>query len=270
MDAFVVGHWHHYIIVETIDLVQFQALSNNHRTILEMEAIMPRSFYHLTRIPFVNSRSLWFSFKTGFMIGWQVQQLIKLQMAFELNEHGLLYCDSDVFFIRQFDVSSLVENNQFRFYSTEHGFAREDAPNPSYIEASAKQLGVENNLFPSPSYVENLVTWHGPTVKSLCHHIEKISGRDWKVALGRKLILSEYTLYGLYVDRVLKDKTHLKLSRESFCKTAWRMADMGNSALDEFCDAVAAPQVAVGFQSFLGIRESDLALQLQRAIKHYC
>lgn len=269
IDAFVVGNWHHYIIVETVDLGLFQKLSGGNRTILEMEAIMPRSFYHLTRIPFVNSRSLWFSFKTGFMIGWHVQQLVKLQMAFELNEQGLLYCDSDVFFIRPFDVSLLVENNQFRFYSTEHGFAREDAPNPTYIEASAKQLGLGVNPFPSPSYVENLVTWHSSTVKSLCGHIEKISGRDWKVALGRKLILSEYTLYGLYVDRVLADRNQLKLSRESFCKTAWHIADIGNAALDEFCDMVAEPQVAVGFQSFLGIKESALALQLQRAIKRF-
>jgi Family of unknown function (DUF6492) len=268
MDAFLTGAWHHYIVVEKVDYEVFSALSNERRTIIEMESILPRSFYHLARIPFVNSRSLWFSFKTGFMIGWQVQQLIKLQMAFEVKEEGLLYCDSDVFFVRPFDVSLLVNDGQFYFYSTEHCFPREQAPNPTYIEASFKQLGLGENPFPSPSYVENIVAWHAPTVKLLCDHIEHVSGRDWRVALGRNFILSEYSLYGLFVDRVLEQKSHLKLSRHSFCKTAWSVSDIEGTALTEFCDTLTSPQVAVGFQSFLGVKVSDLALQLQRAIEN--
>lgn len=269
IDAFVSGDWHHYIIVEKADLGLFKTLASERRTILQMETLLPSSFYHLARIPFVNSRSLWFSPRTGFMIGWQVQQLIKLQVAFELKEPGLLYCDSDVFFVRPFSVAALVQDEQFNFYTTMHSFARNQAPNPTYTEAAAKQLGLAGDPFPSPGYVENIVAWHGPTVKALCAHIERVAQRDWRVALGRKLILSEYTLYGLFVDRVLPNNTHLRHSGDSFCKTAWSSADLGNGGLDAFCDTLTPPQVAVGFQSFLGIKESDLALQLQRAIKRF-
>jgi Family of unknown function (DUF6492) len=267
MDAFMLGNWHHYIIVETVDLVLFQGLSSNRRTIVEMEAMMPRSFYHLTRIPFVNSRSLWFSFKTGFMIGWHVQQLVKLQMAFEVDSDGLLYCDSDVFFIRPFDVTSLTPYSQFSYYTTYHRLPREVTPNPKYLDAAAKQLGLNNDPFPCASYVENIVIWHAPTVRAMCKHIQKVAGKDWRVALGRNLIISEYSLYGLFVDRILDDKSHLRATAESLCKTAWNLSDLGSGGLDEFCDTLTPPQVAVGFQSFLGVKESDLALQLQRAVK---
>ncbi len=261
------GPWHHYIIVETVDLALFGGLSGSRRTVLEMEAILPPSFHHLSRIPFVNNRSLWFSFKTGFMIGWQVQQLVKLQMAHELKEEGLLYCDSDVFFIRPFDVNSLMKDGQFYYYSTPAGFRRENAPNPTYLDAASQQLGMGDCAFPCPSYVENSVAWHGPTVRALCEHLEKLHQCDWRVTLGRKFILSEYSLYGLFVDRILHDKTQLKLFSESYCKTAWSTSDVNGLNLDTFCDTLAPPQVAVGFQSFLGVKESALELQLQRAIK---
>ncbi len=263
------GAWHHYIIVETVDLALFADLAGSRRTIFEMEAVLPSSFYHLSRIPFVNSRSLWFSFKTGFMIGWQVQQLVKLQMAFELKEEGLLYCDSDVFFIRPFDVSSLVKEGQFYYYSTPYPFLREYAPNPKYLDAASQQLGMGDDAFPCPSYVENIVVWHGPTVRALCEHLEKLHQRDWRITLGRKFILSEYSLYGLFVDRILQDKSHLVHSGESFCKTAWSASDVTALNLDGFCDTLEAPQVAVGFQSFLGVKERDLERQLHRAIEKY-
>ena len=69
MDTFVTGIWHHYIIVEADDLALFKSLSGPRRTILEMEALLQPSFHHLTRIPIINNRSLWFSWGTRFMLG---------------------------------------------------------------------------------------------------------------------------------------------------------------------------------------------------------
>ncbi len=267
MDAFLTGNWHHYIIVETVDLKLFQPLAGTHRTILEMEKLLPSSFHHLARIPIINNRSLWFSWGTRFMAGWHVQQLIKMEMAFQLQETGMLYCDSDVFFVRPLDVSSLSENHQYRIY-VNPVLANEDTiSNPKYISVSARILGIKENVFPSATYVDNLVTWHSPTVRAMCAHITQLSGRDWRVTLGREIFLSEYSLYGLYVDRISIDRSHFRVDHASLCKTFWHRNAIDDTELEKFCSEVSGSLVALGVQSFAGVAIERLEQQLQKAIE---
>ena len=265
MDVFLTGGWHHYIIVETVDLALFKSLVGPHRTILEMEKLLPSSFHHLARIPIINNRSLWFSWGTRFMAGWHVQQLIKMEMAFQLPEQGLLYCDSDVFFVRPFDVSTMSENVQYRYFGTSVLLNEDTIPNPKYISVSARLLGIKGTPFPSATYVDNLVSWHSPTVRAMCAHISQVSGRDWRVALGREIFLSEYSLYGLYVDRISKDRSQLRIDHATLCKTVWHRGVMDDAALDQFCSEVGAPMVALGVQSFAGVAVERLEHQLQKA-----
>ena len=267
MDAFVTGSWHHYIIVETVDLELFKTLAGPCRTILEMEALLPPSFHHLTRIPIINNRSLWFSWGTRFMAGWHVQQLIKMEMAFQLQEQGLLYCDSDVFFVRPFDISSLCKDERYRYFSTVDRYEEKVIPNPKYTTVSARLLGIKENPFPSPTYVDNLVVWHSPTVQAMCAHISQVSGRDWRVSLGREIFLSEYSIYGLFVDHVLKNRSHLKLEHHRLCKTVWHRGAMDDAALETFCSELEASIVALGVQSFAGVKVERLEMQLQKAIQ---
>lgn len=267
LDAFVSGPWHHYIIVETVDLELFAPLQGPRRTILEMEALLPEWIHHLTRFKIINNRSIWFSFRTGPMIGWQVQQLVKLEMAYRLPEQGLLYCDSDVFFIKPFDVSQLSKNGKYRFFRTANPMTRDEAPHPSYMITSSKQLGLGKDPFPSRTYVDNLVTWHAPTVRLLCEHVAKVSGKHWMVTLGRSYTLSEYTLYGIFVDRVLKDPSHIEPVNTALCKTIWRGREMNNMALGDYIGNMVGDEVAVGVQSFVGLSLAELNEQLQQAIQ---
>ena len=266
MDSFVSGAWIHYIIVEKVDLALFRSLAGPRRTILEMEALLPSSFHHLARIPIINNRSVWYSWHTGFMVGWHIQQLVKLEMAFRVEEQGLLYCDSDVFFMRPFDIGSLITGGLFRFYRSEKIFEEGVISYPKYSSVSARQLGLAGKPFPCSTYVENLVPWHRPTVKALCNHLAETSGRDWKLVLGRDIIISEYTLYGLFVDRVMKDRSHLKTSHDVLCKTVWNRRAIDDAALDAFCSDLADPVVAVGVQSFAGIAVERLEQQLKKAL----
>jgi Family of unknown function (DUF6492) len=267
MDVFLAGRWHHYIIVETVDLKLFQPLAGAHRTILEMEKLLPSSFHHLARIPIINNRSLWFSWGTRFMAGWHVQQLIKMEMAFQLQEEGLLYCDSDVFFVRPLNVSSLSANEQYRYYVTPVPLDEAVIPNPKYISVSARLLGIKENVFPSATYVDNLVTWHGQTVRAMCAHITQLSGRDWRITLGREIFLSEYSLYGLYVDRISTDRAHVKIDHATLCKTFWHRNAIDDTELDKFCSEVSGSLVALGVQSFAGVAVERLEQQLQKAIE---
>lgn len=265
LDLFVTGNWHHYIVVESIDMKMFSILAGPNRSILEMESLLPKSIHHLARIPIINNRSLWYSWRTGFMLGWHVQQLVKMEMAFRVKEPGLLYCDSDVFFVRPFDVANLVTEGRYRFFRTAVSYDEANITNPKFTTASARQLGLETKPYPCPTYVENLVPWHAATTRNLCEHIAQVSGRDWRITLGRDIIISEYTLYGLYIERVLKNSSSFQIFHDGLCKTIWVKTELDDRALDQFFENLEPHIVAIGVQSFVGIKIERLQNQFQRA-----
>jgi hypothetical protein len=265
MDAFVTGPWHHYIIVEKSDLRLFLPLKSSRRTILTKEEVMPRWLHHLISLPMIPQLNFWWSWKTGFMVGWHVQQLIKMQMAFVINDDGMAICDSDMFFVRPFDVSNLSKNGKLRFYRTEESFSEAEIANPSFVKSASRQLSLPEKAFPARIYVDQFVTWHAPTVREICTYIEKVSGKDWRAALGRHVIISEYTIYGLYVERLAKQAEFAGTS-EHLCKTVWDKQELRKQSLEEFVETVAPPDVSVCFQSFLGVDVAELRRIFLKAV----
>jgi Family of unknown function (DUF6492) len=269
LDAFVTGEWHHYIVVETVDLELFAALQGPRRTIVHMESILPKWMYHLKSVKFLSNRSIWFAWRTGFMVGWQIQQIVKFEMAFRVKEDGLLYCDSDVFFVRPFDVNSMNVDGAFRFYGSATAEPRETASNAHYMVAASKQLGLGADPFPCRDYVDNLVTWHAPTARAACARMTEVSGKDWRVSLGRHFVISEYAIYGMYVDRLAQDQSLFAKTSDQLCKTIWKAREIKDVSLDDFCNDLKPGQVALGFQSFAGVSMADLADQLDKATRHF-
>ena len=267
MDHFVSGSWHHYIVVENQDYALFATFNSARRTVLKMKDILPSWLHHVGILPFSNRRSLWFSFRTGWLIGWHIQQMVKIQMATVVQDEALLYCDSDVMFVRPFSVGNLRQDEKIRFYRSDELVAAADITNPKYLVAASQLLGLGPDPFPCATYVDNLVVWSSTVVQDMCAHIEKHAGKSWIAALGRKMIFSEYSIYGLFVDRISARKDDLAASGLSLCKTAWRGRNWDETQVTEFFDTLSPHHVAVGFQSFLGVDCAALAQQLDRAIK---
>jgi hypothetical protein len=269
MDTFVVGNWHHYILVDARDAAAFRAFQSPRRSVLVIESILPAWLHHLAAPALFRNRSLWFSWRTGFMIGWHVQQLVKLQMAFVVDEPGLLFCDSDVFFIRHLALASLAEDGRYRFYRTDRRFTAAQSPNPQYVVSAARRLGLGDDPFPCPSYIDNIVVMQRRTMRDMCARLEQVAGKPWIAAIGRDVIISEYSLYGLFVERLRPAAPDLAETGVSLCKTVWQAPLPEGEALDAFCDHLAPGQVAVGFQSFLGMGTDQLLSQLHRAMDRY-
>lgn len=276
IDTFVTGSWHHYIIVSTSDLEQFSVLASPRRSIVLKETILPSGLHYMPRLTrlanflvrFIKF-SLWFSWSTGFMVGWQVQQIIKIEMARSVEEIGVLCCDSDVFFVRPCNLNSLIRNSRFRFYKSEMQFERDQLPFRRFITSSAQLLGLKGNPFPSSWYVDNVTVLHRPTIEKMCAHITALAGRDWKLALARWYNLSEYTLYGLFVDHVLKDRSLFDMTHDSLTKTIWYKTDMDDAALTQFCSKLSDTEVTVGVQSFAGVDLARIELQFALAMQRH-
>ncbi len=265
MDAFVTGPWHHYIVVERVDLKLFAPLGGPKRTIMVIEDILPKWIHHLWQMPFSRRRSLWWSWRSGFMLGWHIQQLVKMQMAFVVKQEGLALCDSDMFFVKPFDVRSLWSEKGFRLYRSAHEFDEASISNPKFTISALRQLGLPANSFPTRTYVDSFVTWRASTVRAMCEHIAKVSDRDWRAALGRDVFFSEYTLYGLFAERVARDAGHEPTS-DHLCRTKWDKADSTPVESESFVADLPKPVVAVAFQSFLNLDHHHLRKLFDHAV----
>jgi len=254
MDAFLSGPWHHYIVVDQPDFDAFKEFAGPRRTVLFTHDVVPKGMRHLFNLPFAKGRSLWWSRNTGVMIGWHLQQFVKIGMASLVEDEGLAYCDSDVFFLKPFDVASLTKDGMFRMYRSSAPKALEELSNPQFTSNALAFLGLPLEAKPYYDYVDNFVTWHRPTVVEMCRHIEAHTGRSWHGALGRKYMISEYALYGNFVDGVQKEAERQTFADpNSLCNTKWTRSNMNEEEVRKFCSSLTDSQVAVGIQSFAGV-----------------
>jgi Family of unknown function (DUF6492) len=266
MDAFLQGPWHHYVIVDRRELHLFSHLNGPRRTVLVEQEILPREIKYLGRLPFGRKLKLWWSPKTGFMGGWQIQQLLKLKMAYVVKQDAMLMCDSDTFFIKPFDVSTWVENGVIRFYRSDWDRQEMEGEDlTKFSNAAFDVLDLAAPRYPVKGYVDNMIPWHAPTVREACDYVTQRQGKPWYLALGRITIFSEYTLYGLYVDRIAQSKTALAPTGETICYTIWMKDDDKLQTLESTIETLPPNIVAVGVQSNLGT-DPNIQAQLFRKI----
>ena len=65
-------------------------------------------------------RRIWLSTRTMPLRGWHVQQLRRIGIAMHAQEDGLVYCDSDVVILKDFDCSVFWRDGDLRLFRREN------------------------------------------------------------------------------------------------------------------------------------------------------
>ena len=251
MDRHVGGMGQHYILVEGRDVGLFRQLESAKRTVIDERDILP-SWLHVFDDPLSRfRRRVWLSLRTQPMRGWHVQQLRRIAIAAHVPEDVLVYCDSDVAFLKPFDLPRFSRDGRTRLFRRDDALLREGHDEHLIWSANAgRVLGLEA----SPSghdYITTLIAWHRATVEAMCRRIEASTGRDWVAALGRRRQFSECILYGRYVDDVLDGAGHFHGSEE-LCRVHWNGKPLSDGQFRAFVAGMGDDQVAIGMQSFIG------------------
>jgi hypothetical protein len=253
IDRFVTGHAMHYLLVEDRDVALFRHLEGPRRKVIADSAILP-GWLKPYPDPLRRDRRIWASFRTWPMRGWHVQQLRKLAIAKHIPEDILLHCDSDVVFVRSFDVSRLVDDEgRTRLYRLPDGITSDMTAigHVGWVDNTARLLGIAKPAFPAPDYINNLITWSKPNILALHEHIEARSGRDWISAIGRNRSFSEAMIYGMFVDEVRGKAAGHFADEFALCMTLWFGETTSADDIDGFIAGLADGQVAIGLQSFI-------------------
>lgn len=186
----------HHLVVDRCDLRLFAPLAGPRTHVLTTEDVIP-SWLH--RVPFFPK---WWLNLTGRPTrGWIVQQIVKLSVDAFTRADVLLFCDSDCFFIRPFDPHAAERDGRVPLFV--ETLPRHVDFNAVWLARAAEVCGLPLEPGCRRNYVSNAVTWRRANVLALHRRIEEVTGRPWAEALCALPTLSEYTLYGVFCERVL-------------------------------------------------------------------
>lgn len=252
LDRHVTGAAHHYILVEHRDVGLFRQLEGSRRSIVDERDLLPSWLHALDDPLSLFRRRVWLSMKTMPLRGWHVQQLRRIAIAGHVGEDVLIYCDSDVVFLKPFDCGVFRRDGKVRLFrrdDTLSGLSLQD--HRDWSRNAGAMLGIASPRTSRHDYISTLIAWRRDTVSAMCARIEKTSGHGWVETIGRRRKFSECVIYGRYVDEVLDGAGHFH-GAEEFCRVHWFGTALSDSGFREFVAAMAPEQVAIGMQSFIG------------------
>lgn len=200
IDRFVPDNIPHYLFIEGRDVELFRQLENSRRKVFSQREIIP---WWMVRFPFsIKGHNFWLSPFTIPARGWIIQQVVKLGVFEVLDEDIFLCLDSEAFFVRPFNHETLFRNGKVMMVSHDEPW---DWPNAAkYYDAAIRLLGIKRDEKPLKRYMSVQFIFRREVLEQLAGTIRKRSVlRNWKVPLFNTLRFSEYTLYGIFVERVL-------------------------------------------------------------------
>ncbi len=248
----VSGAAHHYILVEHRDIKLFRQLENGRRSIVDERELLPRWLHAFDDPLSLFRRRVWLSLKTQPLRGWHVQQLRRIAIAAHASEDVLIFCDSDVAFLKPFDCGAFWREGKARLFRRDGVLADEGHEEHRIWSRNAgAALGIDPSRTSVHDYISTLIAWRRDTVLAMCGEIEKVHARGWVEVVGSARKFSECMIYGRYVDDLLEGAGHFHASEE-FCRVHWTGQALSDDDFRRFVAAMAPEQVAIGMQSFIG------------------
>ncbi len=181
-----------------------------------------------------------------------MQQLTKLCADVVTEREKIIFVDSDIEFIRPLQRGRFVSEDALRLHRKP--MQMNEGVHLRWHHAAADLLGLTRQYFGS-DYIGPLATWRRSNLVSLKNHIEQHLERPWYEGVGRRVTVSEYILYGVFVEHVLgiEESGHFS-NTEDLCHCLW-LEDETENFLTEF--NYNLPPQAVLLQSNIGLGQSD-------------
>lgn len=265
MDEFVTGAAHHYLLVERRDVPLFRQLESRTRTVVDERDLLPSWLHALWDPASLFRRRIWLSLKTRPLRGWHVQQLRRMAIGAHVGEDTLVYCDSDVAFLKPFDCGAFWRDGGARLFRRDEALLKPllAGHHHAWSKNAGVALGISEPGISLHDYIATLIAWRRDTLLGMCRHIEDVHGRNWVEVVGRTRQFSECILYGRYADEVLGGAGHFHDDHE-FCRVHWAGSAMSDDEFRAFVAGMAPEQVAIGMQSFIGTDISRIRRLISR------
>jgi Family of unknown function (DUF6492) len=253
----------HWIIVDARDHAAFRGLENARTRIVTTEELLPRRVRRFE--VYGTDKNIWLGARTPPIRGWLVQQLAKFAIALVAREEVLIHADSDIVLIRPFREELLTDDTgALRLFRLPATVGEELPDHVRWHRTAERVLGIPSRPLPLPDYVGGLVPWSRETAIALLQEIEARSGRDWMRTLAGARHLSEYILYGRFVEDASGRSKGPPGDSLSLCRCYWGSEPLTNRELGSLIDEAATHEVAVMVSAKAGMRPADYAEVFER------
>ncbi len=191
----LLGDTKHYIVVDRRDQRLFSQLTSDKVRLLVVEDLLPSWIFRVAGI-----QKWWMSLRTLPIRNWILQQLVKMSIFEGIDEDVVVFCDSDNTFVRPFDLQSLlIQDKSLPLLRVP--FVNDDIQ--TWIASAKDLLGIPHQAVEPVTYVSNMITWERGNVFRMRERIEEVHGTHWIRAVCSHRSISEYMIYGIFVEYVL-------------------------------------------------------------------
>jgi hypothetical protein len=175
-----------------------------------------------------------------------MQQIVKLAVAAELGADLVVLADSDVALVRPVAVDTFREDGRVRFYRSDRAVDERLPRHLIWHKVARRLLGLPPaGPPPLPDYISAFNVWERRVVLALRERIEQVNGRPWLDAIASQLHLSEFILYGVFVDAVLGTSARVIAAESMLCHSYWGPEPLARAAVSGFVRGLQPADVAV-------------------------
>jgi hypothetical protein len=216
----------HYLFIERRDVAMFEPLLGPRTHLRIVNDIVPSWVFRIPGMP-----GFWMSLRTLPIRNWIFQQIIKLSIAEQIPEDVFFVTDSDVLFTRHFDPASLVRDGKVPLFM-ETGQAGLIKDNDRWHNVACRLLGLPEQPVHDTNFIGQVICWRRDHALALRQYLrDRHGGRSVLRILARELAFAEYILYGLFVTRVLGERSGHWIDDQHRTLCHWQEVELDEAGL---------------------------------------
>lgn len=223
----------HHVIVPPADKAAFGSHAGSRCKVWTYSELLPRRYISIPRAGvWLNTMHPWPPVR-----GWILQQVVKIAVAAVAEANAVLLVDSDVVLVSRTRAEMFDIDGRVGLHRAEHAVHAGMVRHVKWHAVARRLLGLP--AAPAPplhDYVSPFSVWDPTIVRALQGRISDVTGRNWMDAFTSELHVSEYILYGVFVDEVLGVTNSRPPSKTTFCHNYWDTTPLDHGGALAFAD----------------------------------
>jgi hypothetical protein len=236
----------HHVYVPFRDRGRFAEYEGPRCRIWDRSELLPPRYLRapLTDL-YVNIRRPWPPLR-----GWVMQQTTKIAAAGQSDADIVLLIDSDVVLVRPVDPRRFIMDGQVCLYRVDGGVTAGMKRHVIWHRVARELLGIPQAPPPPlPDYVGAVAFWAPATVRAMQEQIRGITEQDWLDAFNSQPHISEFILYGVFVDEMPPADPHRVPIVIDLCHEYYKRTPMNLEAAIAFAEQIQPEAIAMMISS---------------------
>jgi hypothetical protein len=244
----------HYLILPDDDFPLFDRFNGARRVVVPASQLLPAWLWPLPGALWRNGWQYWWSLRASPIGDPHVRRILKLSAANTFPEDRHCILGPDVVFFRRFDLSMLLRPRLAPLFNAPGAIPDSPAHSPAQaqrVRTSHRLLGLDAPSFPATDFVSRIAVWDRQAVRALVERIEAVTGTEWVEALCRARTMSEYMLYGCFVQNSPRHLADHALTAKRHC-LSWCANGLDRASVEAALRTAGEDYVAFSAARFAG------------------